>query len=313
MLIRTFRPGDEAVQAALYNEAAADLPKFKPATVAEVQRRTRAADFDPTMRFFAEEGGRPVGYALFNANGRVSYPWCLKGHEHLAGPLFEQVLSAMRQRGFRSAFAAYRGDWSTVGEFFLAHGFHRTREMVNFVLEVMDLPTIPTRPSSVIGPLQPEDVPAIFALAPQVLRVRTPAELEQHLLHNPDFPPEAVWVLRSRGSQAPLAASVIITEPTYADPQMLDANMPCFRCGAFGTETMQVKRVKGLFSFLARADQNVGLFGVELLGRAALHLSDRDDIGALAAQVPSDAPHLLRVYQQLFRRQGAFPVFERQL
>jgi hypothetical protein len=310
MLIRTFQPGDEAVQAALYNEAAAELPKFKPATVAEIQRRTQAPDFDPAMRFFAEEGGQPVGYALFNANGRVSFPWCRKGHEHLAGPLFEQVLTVMRQRGFRSAFAAYRADWPTVGEFFAAHGFRQVREMVNFVLDVMDLPTIPARPSSVIGPLRPEDVPALFELAPQALRVRTPAELEQHLLHNPNFPPEAVSVLRSRGNQTPLAASVLVTDPAYADPQTLDANMPCFRCGAFGTETMQVKRVKGLFSFLARPDQNVGLLGTELLGRAALKLADHDDIGAFAAQVPSDVPHLFRVYQHLFRRQGAFPVFE---
>src|SRR5262245_60471321 len=47
MKIRTFQPGDEAVQAEIYNEAAAALPKFKPATSPEVQRRTRAGDFDP--------------------------------------------------------------------------------------------------------------------------------------------------------------------------------------------------------------------------------------------------------------------------
>jgi hypothetical protein len=33
--------------------------------------------------------------------------------------------------------------------------------------------------------------------------------------------------------------------------------------------------------------------------------------GTLAAQVPSDAAHLLRFYERYFKRQGAFPVFER--
>src|SRR5262249_51646942 len=33
MTIRTFQPGDDAVQVSIYNEAAADLPKFKPATI----------------------------------------------------------------------------------------------------------------------------------------------------------------------------------------------------------------------------------------------------------------------------------------
>jgi hypothetical protein len=313
MPIRTFQAGDEAVQADIYNEAAGDLPKFKPATAQEVGRRTAAADFDPAMRFFAEEAGRPVAYSLYNANGRVSYAWCRKGHEHLAGPLFQHVLNAMRGRGFRRAFAAYRGDWAGVGDFFTGHGFGRARDMVNFLVDVVDLPTIPARPAAAAGPLRPEDLPAVYELAPQALRVPGPAELGQHLLHNPYFGPESVFVLRARGGRAPVAAAVLVTDASYADPRALDANMPCFRLGAFGTEAMQAKRVKGLFSFLARADQNVSQLGADLLGQAALRLRDRDDVDAFAAQVPSDAPHLLQIYQRLFRRQGSFPVFERAL
>ena len=37
------------------------------------------------------------------------------------------------------------------------------------------------------------------------------------------------------------------------------------------------------------------------------------EVSHLAAQVPSDAPHLLRFYQRLFRRQGSFPILERTL
>src|SRR5713101_7577577 len=60
--IRCYEPGDENAQVAIYNEAAGPLPKFKPATLDEVRRRCRAADFDPSTRFYAVEGDRPVGY-----------------------------------------------------------------------------------------------------------------------------------------------------------------------------------------------------------------------------------------------------------
>src|ERR1700687_4149960 len=50
MTTRTFQPGDELVQVSIYNEASADLPKFKAATLEDVRRRRQAPDFDPTAR-----------------------------------------------------------------------------------------------------------------------------------------------------------------------------------------------------------------------------------------------------------------------
>ena len=91
-MIRTYQPSDEAGQVGIYNEAAASLPKFKPATLDEWRRRCRAADFDPATRFFAIEDGQPVGYASFHANGRISYPWCRQGYERLA-EIFEECSS----------------------------------------------------------------------------------------------------------------------------------------------------------------------------------------------------------------------------
>ena len=310
MTIRTFRAGDESAQVAIYNEAAAELPRFKPATAPEVQRRTRARDFDPSMRFFAEDGGQPVAYALFNPNGRVSYPWCRKGHERWAEPLFQQVLGEMRRRGFRAAFTAYRSDWPQVSDFFVAHGFRKARDMVSFVVDVMDLPTVPARPSSVITPLLTGDIRALLEMAPGALRTQSPAELERHLFRNPYFGPEALYVLRSRAEDKPVAVGLLIQEPTYADPKGLDANMPCFRLGAFGTEGMQAKRVKGLFSFLTPPGPNANALGLDLLAHAAHRLEQDDDIATLAAQAPSDVPYLLRFYESIFRRQGSFPVFE---
>jgi hypothetical protein len=310
--IRNYRPGDEETQAAIYNEAAGRLPRFKPATLADVQRRCRARGFDPGACFYAEEGSQVVGYATFQANGRVSFPWCLPGHETAAEPLFQSVRKAMQARGHHRAFAAYRGDWPEVHAFFEAHGFRRARDMVNFVLDRSDLPAPPVKGGKTVDGLQPRDVGAVQAMAPGALRVPAAAELEQHLLHNPYFAGDSVFVLRERERGEPLAVGLFIDNPTYADPRQVDAAMPCFRLGAFGTEGMTTKRIHGLFSFLAPEGPSVTLRGLELLQHAALQEPSKD-LRTFAAQVPSDAPHLLHFYESHFRAQGSFPIFEKLL
>ena len=313
MNIRTYRPGDEAAQTAIYNEAAADLPRFKPASLEEVNRRHRARDFDPDARFFAEVDGRPVGYATFHANGRVNFPWCRTGHEQAAGPLFQRILQAMRDRRLKSAFAAYRSDWTAQKDFFQAHGFELVREMVNFVLDPADMPTRPGRRSNPLTALRREDIPALFEMGANVIRSPTPQELEQHLFKNPYFPPDSLFVLRSRTDDSPLAVGILVTDLTYADPNQVDAAMPCFRLGAFGTEGMQTKRLNGLFSFLSKDQRSVSPLALDLLGHATFQLEEAGGGGSLAAQVPSDVSYLLRFYHSYFRRQGSFPIFERAL
>jgi hypothetical protein len=311
--IRHFQPGDEAAQIAIYNAVAGALPKFKPATLQEVQRRTRARDHDPSLRFYAEESGQVVGYCTVQPNGRVSYPWCPPGHEHNAGPLFEQALATLRQRGVKRAFCAYRGDWPAINQLFLDHGFRPAREMVSFVMNFLDMPTPAARHTSAISPVTDSDLPAILDFGAGVLRVSTPEALRKHLFSNPYFRAEALFALRSRQNAAPLAIGIVIDEATYADPRVLDANMPCFRLGAFGTEGMTTKRVKGLFSFLARQDRTLPALGMDVLGYAANLLRVDDDLECFASQVPSDAPALLAFYQRHFQRQGSFPVLERDL
>jgi len=312
MDIRNYQPGDDAVQAAIYNEAAGQLPKFKAATEGDVSRRCKAPDFDPGSRFYAIDGGRTVGYAMFHPNGRVNYPWCRKGHESAAEALFEAAEKGMRARGISLAFAAYRGDWGAQKEFFLGHGYKLAREMVNFVVDQVELPTRTGKLSNPLSPLSREDVPAIFALAPKVLRVSSAEALEKHLFENTYFKPESVFVLRSRANNVPLAAGIVIDNSSYADPKQVDAAMPCFRLGAFGSEGMQAKRINGLFSFLCASDRDVNPLALDLMHHATVRLEE-SDAGSLAAQVPSDAPHLLQFYQRYFRRQASFPVFEKVL
>jgi hypothetical protein len=310
--IRTFQSGDEPGQLAIYNEAAARFPNFKSATLPEILRRTRARDFDPSTRLYAEEGVQLIGYCVFNPSGRLSYPWCLPGHEHCAEPLFSAILQTMRQRGLTTAFAAYREDWPAAREFFEQHGFHKAREMVNFVQDLNDMPTVPARPSSPFTDVQRSDVPALLTLAPGVLRVKTAAELEKHLFDNPYFSARDLFALRNRSGTI-LAVGLLITDPSYADPRAIDPLMPCFRLGAFGTEGLDTKRIKGLFSFLARDDKHLPALVLDVLSQASLRLQETDDIYALAAQVASDVPFLMHFYQRNFQRQGAFPVFERSL
>jgi hypothetical protein len=311
MKIRNFQPGDESAQVEVYNTAAAVLPKFKPATTAEVHRRVQARDFDPGQRFYAVEGGRVVGYCVFCANGRVSHPWCLPGYEHTVEPLFHQVLAAAEKSGLRKVFAAYRGDWPAVHNFFQAHGFALARSMVNYFVEFLDMPTPAVRASGAITPLVPADVPFIHGLMPATLRVG-PEELRKHLFNNPYFDSEGLFGLRNRQLEV-IAAGIVVYKPTYADPQAVDAAMPCFRLGAFGTEGMQTKRLKGLFSFVAKPDVSLPALAMDLMGHASYLMRDNDDLAGLAAQVPSDAPALLGFYEQHFRKQGSFPVFERTL
>src|SRR5947207_3426426 len=232
MQIRTYQPGDEAVQAEIYNEAAGSLPKFKPATVEDVTRRCREASFDPASRFYAEEAGRVVGYATFNSDGRVSYPWCRAGQEAAAEPLFQGALQALAQRGNGLAYAAYRGDWPAQSAFFEKNGFRLAREMINYAMELSEMPTRMERAGTVAA-LKREDMPAIAQLGGSVLRVQNPGQLEQYFFHNPFFPPDAVFGVRQRQTGNLVAAGVLIINSQYADPFQVDAAMPCFRLGAF--------------------------------------------------------------------------------
>jgi hypothetical protein len=311
MTIRTFQPGDEASQVSIYNEAGAELPKFKPATLDEVRRRCRAADFDPQTRFYALADGQPVAYATFQVNGRVSFPWCRQVHTSWAEPLLRAVLDAMRARGLKRAFAAYREDWTAQQAFFAGQGFQKARDMVNFVVDLADMPTPAAGRSSTLTPLRPTDLPALVSLLPEALRTTSLTELERHFFQNPYFRPESLFAQRDRSSGSLLAVGMAIINPAYANPRQLDAAMPCYRLGAFGTEGMTTKRIHGLFSFLARPT-DVNRLGLDLLGHAGFQLQQRNG-ETIAAQVPSDVPSLLRFYQNHFRRQGHFPVLERVL
>ncbi len=318
MTIRTFTAGDDAAQVSIYNEAAAALPKFKTGQrLDEVRAPDAARPRLPTPAHRAASSpwktavpsvtppSTPTAASAFRGAVRAAN----NGRSRCWRPCCRRCGAAAALRG---AFAAYRADWPAQCDFFLAHGFTLAREMVNFVLELTDMPTPSARPTVAIEALTAADVAAVYALAPKLFRAPDAAALGRHLLENPYFPPSAVSVMRSRSDGAPVGLGVLVENPAYADPRQIDAAMPCFRLGAVGAENMQAKRVNGLFSFAAAEGRDFQAIGLDLLGHAALRLQDTET-STFAAQAPSDAPHLLRFYKQYFRRQGSFPIYERSL
>jgi hypothetical protein len=310
--IRPYRSGDEEAQAGIFNTVCGNLPGFKPAKVDDVRKRTRARGFDPATRLYAEASGRVVGYCSFHSGGRVSYPWCLPGHEGEAEPLFAAAIAGLKERRAHRAFAAYHRDWAAPAQFFAAHGMPRVRDMVNFYQELTDMPTMQNRPGSGISRFTPDDLPALHAMSADLWRGVTQAELWRQLLENPYFPSEALFVIRGRTDKTPLAVGILIEDPSFADPKQVDSSQPCFRLGAFGAPWDQPKRVNGLFSFMTARDRSAFAFAMDLLCHAA-NIVDGTSAHSLAAQVPSDMPHLLMFYQSHFRKQGSFPVYEMSL
>jgi hypothetical protein len=308
--IRTFQPGDERIQAGLFNMAAFRLHGFKPAQESDIQHRTRVRGFDPTTRFYAEEGGEVVGYCTLDpGQERVSFPWCKPGSESAAPQLFDAVLAAARQRGIRKVFAAYRRDWDAVNQFFLDNGFARARDVINYLADPVDLPTVASRGGTPIRRLRKDDLPAVAGMGKGVIRL--PLErLDTYFFANPYFPAEAVLVMEGRGDQ-PVAVGVGLESSTYADVKMVDAHAPCFRLGAFGSEGLNTKKVNGLFSFVATPQHTLPA-GLGLLAEASQEMTE-GTVTTLAAQCPSDVPHLVNFYTRYFKEQGRFPVFERQL
>jgi hypothetical protein len=311
VIIRTFRPGDEVNQAALYNVAANALAGFKPATGEEVKRRTRSRSFDPAARFFAEEGGQVVGYCVLEPEqGRISFPWCKSGHESAAGPLFDEALAAARERGISTLFTAYRRDWEAVLRLFAERGFVHARDMINYWSDPLDLPTRATRGKAPIDRLRREDVPVVAAMGQGIIRL--PADrLDSYFFANAYIPAEAFLVLRGR-DDLPIAVGIGLESSTYADVRKIDPLAPCFRLGAFGTEGLNTKRVNGLFSYIVADPANSLTAGLALLNEANLEMTE-GTVDALAAQCPSDMPHLVAFYARYFKEQGRFPVLEKRL
>jgi hypothetical protein len=238
-------------------------------------------------------------------------PWCKKGFESAAPLLLEAALQSARDRGLTKVFAAYRRDWEPVLRFLAENGFTRARDIINYWADPVDLPTLVTRSKLPINRLTREDVPALAAMGKGIIRL--PAEkLEAYYFANPYFAVEAFLVLRGADGKTPLAVAVGLESAAYADVKKIDPLAPCYRLGAFGTEGRNTKRVNGLFSYLVADPAHALTAGMALLSEASQEMTE-GTVEALAAQCPTDAPHLVGFYSRYFKEQGRFPEFEKAL
>jgi hypothetical protein len=310
MIIRNCLPGEAEREAAVYNAVASQLPGFQPLSTEEIRRASSGRGFDPGTRLYAEEDGKVVGVATFDPSGRVSPPWCLPGHERMGHQLLGSVLRGLADRKVTRAYVTCRADWAEQIEFFEDHDFDKVRDMVNFTQSIGDLPTMFQRPGLNVTLARADDLPAIEKLVPRLLRIHGHA-LANHLLHNNGLPTDAVYVLR-RKDGSPMGVGLLIDDESYANVETLDPRASAFWFGAFGTEGLPTKRVNGLFSFLAAPGTDALLIGQDLLWYGTSRM-ERNTFESLAAQVPSDAPHLVAFYERYFQKQGSFPVFEREV
>jgi hypothetical protein len=311
MQIRSYQPGDELAQARIYNTAAASLPGFKPGKPEEIARRIHAGDSDPLTMFYAIENSEVVGYAVFTSNGRISFPWCLPGARSAQKPLLETILATMKTQRFPEAWAAYRGDWAPVLDFMREHRFTQHRVMINYLTETSRLPTFNELPANRIATrLQRHELPALSVLAPAIFGTFDLHTLEHFFWQNPFYAfPDRLLALKEADNGQIRGVSILVADDRFADPTKIDASMPCFRLGAFGTEHQRHKRINGLYSCVF-ADEKDG----DLLLAASLAADSRNPaLNHLAAQAPSDAPILCAWYDRFFTRQGSFPILSRPL
>jgi hypothetical protein len=309
MIIRNCIAGDAEHEVRIYNAAAARLPGFAPMSVEDVRRSMSIHGPERAVRFFAEHNGQPVGFCMYEAGGRIHYPWCVPGYENIGHALFATVARAMAARRITRAYATCRADWADQIEFFEDHEFDRVRDMVNFTQSIGDLPTMFQRPGLNVSVLRAGDVPEIERMAGGFLRF-TGTALADYLTNNRFMPADAIYVLRRDGVIR--GVGVLIDDESFADVHTLDAMAPVFRFGAFGTEGLPMKRVNGLFSFLTAPGREAMLIAQDLLWYGTSRM-ETNTFEMLSAQVPSDAPHLLAFYEMYFQKQGSFPVFEREV
>src|SRR5205823_13696313 len=105
---------------------------------------------------------------------------------------------------------------------------------------------------------------------------------------------ESLVALKDAGSGDLRGAGLLVVDDRFADPTKIDAAMPCFRLGSFGTESERHKRVNGLFSAVFADESEGELLLSWLVGARASEAG----LAHLAAQAPSDAPAVCDWYDR---------------
>ena len=131
----------------------------------------------------------------------------------------------------------YRADWEPVLSFFTEHEFATTRTVINYVADLAGLPHEDVPLDQMIRPLEHGDLPALLALGAGMIDGTNRDELIKYFWENHHFDPSSLFALTPVSDAAKtLGVALLNCNPDHADPTRIDAAMPCFRLGTFGTE-----------------------------------------------------------------------------
>ncbi len=311
--IRSFTTGDDAARVGIFNEAAAGLPKFKPATLDEIRRRTHGRDFDPADAVL-RRGQRAAAGIRYVSDQRARF----------ASPGAARAANASPNR-CSSASSGDEDSWSQ------AHLRRLSRRLDGQTTSSWPMASATRTTWSTsywtwptCRRLRPATAPGISAAdarmtyPPWLPLCRTRWALPIWRPWNATscttrtFHPMPPSSLRGKTEGQLAAAGILIVNPAYADPTQVD-------CGHAVFPARGVRH--------RRNDDEAHQWPVQFpdAGRprcqparprpARLCLADAGDtdVSTVAAQVSSAVPHLLRFYERYFRKQGSFPIFEREL
>src|SRR5262249_11565751 len=160
-------------------------------------------------------------------------------------------------------------------------GFARSREMINYVADVSDLPAgVPPREGA-FAPVGREEFRQAVAMGEGLFVGEDPEAVAGFYAESPYVTPVGLFALNNVRDDPLRGLGVAIVDGRYADPTQIDAAMPCFRLGSLGTEVERHKRVKGMISVVFRDEED----GVALLAEASRRLRQAG-LAHAAAQVP---------------------------
>jgi hypothetical protein len=196
-------------------------------------------------------------------------------------------------------------------DFLRGHQFIQIRSMINYVAEKSRLPVLDRLPATrLVTNLKRDELPDLATLMPASFGKVDVATLGRFFWENPFYAfPDHLLALKDADSGNLRGISLMVLDDRFADPTKIDSSMPCFRLGAFGTETQRHKRVNGLYSCLFVDEVDGDL----LLAASLASISGKFTLNYFAAQAPDDAPALCAWYDRHFEHQGSFPILSRPL
>lgn len=309
MLFRGYRSGDEHAHALIRRATSSLYPGLPAATSDTLLDDISPSHFPSIVPIYADESagssGGIRGTISLRADGRVSIPECLPGHEHLAPELVRQAMKLAASRGLSRAVAIVPARWP-LDEVFRQSGFCRVREIVNFTQSALGLPTAVGRSSTRFQSMTPADLPGIEFLSlsgTDLTRDQLGECLSQVSAHSAQPP-----AVMRRPDGTAMGVGWLMENDDWPPVEVADPLGCDLHVGTWGAPVHATARIDGVFSFLAASPLETLSVGLDLLGHLMSEMTSHR-IDTVATQVPADASQLVSFYDRYFLRQGTLSIY----